>query len=81
MAIATIAQAAVSTATVTTTATMMGDQARTEDALLAQGRKPVRVLGSSAATSWAAKATATATVTRMWLTVTKSRRSETMAAV
>jgi hypothetical protein len=34
-----IAKAAVSKATVTTTATIMGVHARTEDALLEQGRK------------------------------------------
>ncbi len=45
-----------------------------------QGRKQVQVLGSSAAMLWAAKAATTATVTRMWLTVTESKSSETMAA-
>ena len=80
LAVATTAKAAVSKAIVTMTATMMGVQARTVDALVAQGIKSIRVVGSAAVATWAATAKATATVTRKRLTVTEYRSSKMVDA-
>ena len=78
LAVATTAKAAVSKATMT--ATMMDVQARSGDAFVEQGLKSIRVVESAAVATWAATATAIATVTRKWLTVTEIKILEIMDA-